>query len=126
MLFSFKQIVSLILLSVFLLQIFSRFIICADYIINKDYIAKVLCINKDKPRMRCEGKCHLKKQLDKEEKKEQSPTNPIKEKNEIQFFSESNSVSSFVAIPLVSKQISVYSFSLSEKHTLTVFHPPIV
>ena len=26
----------------------------------------MLCENKNKPKMRCEGKCHLKKQLDKE------------------------------------------------------------
>ena len=34
-----------------------------EYEINKKYISEVLCENKDKPKMKCNGKCHLKKQL---------------------------------------------------------------
>ncbi|MDR2123076.1 MAG: hypothetical protein LBP34_08110 [Flavobacteriaceae bacterium] len=30
-----------------------------DYGINYDYISTVLCINKDKPELNCNGKCHL-------------------------------------------------------------------
>jgi hypothetical protein len=36
-----------------------------EYEINKKYIAEVLCENKDKPMMHCNGKCYLKKQLKK-------------------------------------------------------------
>jgi len=36
-----------------------------EYKLNKKYIAKVLCVNKDKAQMQCNGKCHLKKQLEK-------------------------------------------------------------
>ena len=39
-----------------------------DYLINKDYIAKTLCINKDKPKSCCKGKCHMVKQLQKTNK----------------------------------------------------------
>jgi hypothetical protein len=34
-----------------------------SYYINKTYIAKVLCENKEVPQMQCNGKCQLKKQL---------------------------------------------------------------
>ncbi len=34
-----------------------------NYAWNKDYIASVLCINRDKPEMKCEGKCHLNKMM---------------------------------------------------------------
>ena len=123
---STKSIISLILLSVFLLQTFSRVIIYADYFINKDYIAKVLCINKDKPKMHCEGKCHLQKQLKEGEKKEQSPVNPIKEKNEVQLFSQNHSAL-FLFNPVTEKKSTTcYSFHLSEKHLHSVFHPPKV
>jgi hypothetical protein len=33
------------------------------YALNYDYISKVLCINKDKPEMRCKGACQLMKKL---------------------------------------------------------------
>ena len=38
----------------------------ADYIVNYDYIVNVLCENKDKPQLNCDGKCYLAKQLAKE------------------------------------------------------------
>ena len=38
-----------------------------EYAINKDYIAKFLCVNKDKPVMRCNGKCHLYKEVKKQQ-----------------------------------------------------------
>lgn len=36
-----------------------------DYAVNYDYIATVLCENKAKPEMQCNGKCHLMKELGK-------------------------------------------------------------
>lgn len=38
-------------------------LIYAYYAINKDYIKKQLCENKDQPELKCDGKCHLKKVL---------------------------------------------------------------
>ncbi|WP_350284867.1 hypothetical protein [uncultured Croceitalea sp.] len=35
----------------------------AEYIMNYDYIVNVLCENKDKPQLQCDGKCYLAKQL---------------------------------------------------------------
>jgi hypothetical protein len=59
-----------------------------NYLINKDYIAKNLCVNKDKPKSCCKGKCHLVKQLQKtNQNTEKDPKNTgnkhqIKELNE--------------------------------------------
>jgi hypothetical protein len=36
-----------------------------EYYANYDYIATVLCENKDKPYLECNGKCYLQKQLQK-------------------------------------------------------------
>lgn len=38
-----------------------------EYALNQDYIAEFLCINKDKPKLACDGKCHLAKQLEKQQ-----------------------------------------------------------
>jgi len=38
-----------------------------EYVINYDYISKVLCINKDKPELNCNGKCHLMKKLEQQQ-----------------------------------------------------------
>ncbi len=34
-----------------------------DYVVNYEYISTVLCENKAKPKMQCNGKCHLMKEL---------------------------------------------------------------
>lgn len=36
-----------------------------EYAVFKNYIAKNLCVNRDKPKSCCQGKCHLKKQIEK-------------------------------------------------------------
>jgi len=41
--------------------------IVAWYQVNRTYVATVLCENKDKPQMKCCGKCYLRKQLNKTE-----------------------------------------------------------
>lgn len=72
--------------------------------------------------MHCNGKCHLKKQLEKENKKESSPTS-LKEKSEIQFYSTPLAmVLKVTAHPLVPHFI--YLFSYSETPDLSIFHPP--
>ena len=38
-----------------------------EYILNQDYIAEFLCINKDKPQLQCNGKCHLVKEIEKQQ-----------------------------------------------------------
>lgn len=38
-----------------------------EYAINYDYISKVLCINKDKPELQCNGKCQLMQKLEKQQ-----------------------------------------------------------
>jgi len=46
---------------------FNKAIILLDYNLNKNFIATSLCENRDKPKCCCQGKCYLKKQLQKDE-----------------------------------------------------------
>ena len=53
-----------------------------EYMINYDYISKVLCINKNKPELSCNGKCHLMKTLKKEQEKVKKEEEKRKNKEE--------------------------------------------
>ena len=64
--FKMKKIVVIIALTLFLKPIFP----VIEYAVNYDYIAQVLCENKEKPMMHCNGKCHLMKELAKEAENE--------------------------------------------------------
>jgi hypothetical protein len=58
-------VVSLVLLFIMAAYLIIPVVPVIDYLINKDYIAKNLCINKDKPKSCCKGKCHMIKELKK-------------------------------------------------------------
>lgn len=49
-----------------------------EYAVNYDYIAKVLCINKNRPEIHCNGKCYLSKELAKANDSESSPFQKLK------------------------------------------------
>ena len=62
-----KFIAATIFIFLLLAQIFSKWILVADYSINKQFIAEKLCENRDKPKLQCNGKCQLAKKLAAEE-----------------------------------------------------------
>lgn len=49
-----------------------------DYVVNYDYISKVLCINKAKPQLHCNGKCYLGKELAKSSQEDSSTSSKTK------------------------------------------------
>ena len=53
-----------------LVQTFSKAFVMADFYWNQARIEQELCENKAKPEMKCKGHCQLKKELEKENKKE--------------------------------------------------------
>ncbi len=81
------------LLIVLLVQTSGKLAVLGYYTLNKKYITDNLCINRSKPKMHCNGKCHLAKELSKEEKRQQSPSNPLKEETEQVLFTEKNNLS---------------------------------
>jgi hypothetical protein len=46
----------------------------AYFKLNREYIAKVLCENRDKPQMHCNGKCYLAKRLKQQQEKQDKET----------------------------------------------------
>ncbi len=69
--------IALIVLAVYFLSMFKPILPLAEYVMNKDYIATVLCINQDKPELACEGKCHLKKRIVEEEQSDNEEQNVL-------------------------------------------------
>lgn len=73
-----KRLLTIVLLTaVVALQLGNRWIIYASFKANQAYIAKELCENKAKPQMHCNGRCHLKKQLAKEQEQERKDPRPV-------------------------------------------------
>ena len=104
------------------MQFFGSVTIIVNYVINKEYISRVLCINRHKPKMRCNGKCHLMKQLQKETKKEKSPS-AIKVETPVQFFQDSYGYSFFLPAAAIHEFPDFLTGEIAAV-TFPVFHPP--
>lgn len=95
-----------------------------EYLINEDYIAEFLCINKDKVELQCNGKCYLMQKLQEQndEKKQNLPKIAMEE-YPIGFVS-------FTAIVFQTKRVfnasieSNYLNRYSYQFCRNSFHPP--
>lgn len=65
---------------IFLVQTTTKLLLCIEFYINQDIIAKTLCINKEKPELLCSGKCVLNTSLQKAEKNENEQS-PVSQKD---------------------------------------------
>ncbi|HKR04105.1 MAG TPA: hypothetical protein VJY62_05655, partial [Bacteroidia bacterium] len=82
-----KTVTSFILILCVSLVSMSKSVICFSYELNKDFISKHLCENRNKPQLHCHGKCHIIKKLTEENKRENLPCS-IKSCFEMQLYSE--------------------------------------
>ena len=100
-----------------------------EYAINYDYISKTLCINKAKPKMHCNGKCHLMKELAKASESEKPISSDrkssVKNLTEELFF---QSIQSLIKAPkyfqfqkaIPNNYSNLYFFKIG----CSIFHPP--
>lgn len=70
-----QQRIAIALLCIITLPVMHKVFTIADYVIHQEYIAEVLCINKEEPELKCNGKCHLAKELNKSENSEKENKN---------------------------------------------------
>ena len=69
-----RSVLAYILLTAIMLPTLSPWGTVAYYQINKTYIARVLCENRDKPILNCNGKCFLAKKLKEQQDKKDKET----------------------------------------------------
>lgn len=96
-----------------------------DYVVNQDYIAEYLCINKDKPEMHCDGKCYLMQMLEEQrnEKKQNLPSIDLREYpiGFVTVLTLENTPFSSSDLKNTNNYTNKYSFLNSYQY----FHPPI-
>ncbi|AUD01158.1 hypothetical protein [Spirosoma pollinicola] len=101
----------------------------AYYHVNKDYIARVLCENRDKPQLHCDGKCYLAKQLKaQQDRQDKETTERVQNTPLLQLFCQANLPFQFrsVLTVLASVEFSAYTFPSYVAPMSGPFHPPQV
>ena len=116
--------ISILLLVAMIGANYSRFFVYAGFEINKSFIVKELCENRNRPEMKCEGKCFLKKRLAAAEEKEKKQEQEARSKAAVDAFVINEPlVFSFASIePKKQRPMSIF-FLLSEFNN-DILHPP--
>lgn len=98
-----------------------------EYVVLYDYIKNELCVNRDKPDLECNGKCHLKKEL-------ANASDTKTEKNKVNFASAELQVMYYQALDAIST-IFFHPFSVKNDKAIAnlyffsftnlLFRPPV-
>ncbi len=78
-----KTFFSYLLISLVLLQTFSREVLVVDFTLNRATITARFCVNKARPQLHCDGQCYFAKKLKQQQDHENRVPNPLKEKLEM-------------------------------------------
>jgi hypothetical protein len=124
-----KLIGATIFILLLLIQVFSKWLAVIDYAVNKEYIAKNLCENRNKPTLHCNGKCQLMKKMalqDDQSNKTTSGSSVAKTPFSEVLFNAAFALTS----PVTSASGLLYNHFylvaiLSSFHS-SIFHPPLV
>ena len=118
-----KRFLPIIFTFLYLLAMLKPVMPVFDYIINQDYIAEYLCINKDKPMLNCDGKCYLAKMIQAEQDKKKNNLPAINLKDYPIGFVDIASYQ-FKNTETILKENFTYLNLYSNSFNQTVFHPP--
>lgn len=109
------------------LMLFKPLVPLVEYVVNYEYISEVLCENKEKPLIGCDGKCYLMSQLAKSSEDEK----PISDKKvtvkqfELLFF---EAIKPIVFLKRQKIQTTILNVNYSNLYTFlnssNIFHPP--
>lgn len=121
-----KRAVTILLILVMSLHGFYKLGVLTYFEVNRSYIAKVLCINKDEPVQQCNGHCYLKRNLQKAEEPSNSPVPPSKEKFEMVIFVSDKPSYNFKTYPYPNAGNTAWLNKLQQGVKDPVFHPPLI
>lgn len=122
----FKRCISIFLLFTMIGANYSRFFIYTGFALNKSFIIKELCENRNRPEMKCEGKCFLKKRLAAAEEREKKQEREALNKATVDVFiiNEAFVFPFNYALPNTDYPVTL-AFELSEFNT-EILHPPSI
>lgn len=125
-----KHIVIPLLLAIVLFQTFATVGTIVQFHVNRKYYADVLCINKNRPELACEGQCvlmkRLKNEFDQQQDSERRSLQNLIDR-EVTLFIHNFNIDIVKHSPIIKRDKSPIIFSstfVSQQSILDIFHPP--
>lgn len=116
---------SLVLITALSFQCFIKLGVIGYYNLNIEYIIKELCENKNKPELKCNGKCFLKKKMSEADKAEKETKEVIKQVEFAVILPHKQLILNGDYIDFensLTEIINLYSHNLNNR----IFHPPLI
>lgn len=105
-------------------QCAARSIIYLNFKLNQKELAVTVCENRNKPKSCCAAKCHLAKELKKEDNRQSDSSSSIKDKTEKSELRTGLINFVFAPIVLAIKITFLYSKNATNGYLSPCFHPP--
>lgn len=106
-----RSLLSYLLLFAVLLPGISPWGSIAYYNLNRDYIARVLCENRNRPELHCDGQCYLAKKLKaQQDRQDKETTERVRNTPVVQLFCEAQTEFSFGAVNTLRNQPGLFSY----------------
>lgn len=121
-----RRFITYLFLGAFLLHSASRMIVYFNYWLNQEFIAENLCENRDKPQLECNGMCHLKEELSKDDERKQQDN---KQQVEVILFLCQQQPQEISKQIFFAEDQCHYAFVVQQKpkgYHSDLFHPPII
>lgn len=122
-----RKVIVLFMLLTIMIQSTSQLWITLSFLANRDYIARVLCVNRNKPETACNGACQLKKQMKQDQENQEKSNIDSKVKELLVYFpTTAAQMPSANIFEWTEKNFSTAycSFFLPEGFVPSIFHPP--
>ena len=116
---------AILIVGIFAFMLLKPAIPYIDYLVRKSYIISNFCINRDKPEMGCDGKCHLNQKLTESSRNEDKNPAPVPLKQwKIPEFLPGIKISNDILQGFATKTF-LYINNYSFQFATSVFHPPV-
>ena len=121
----YRNIFSLILVTALLWNVFHVAITYGYYYLDESGFIEQFCVNKEKPELKCNGKCHLKDVAEKDATNDEAPSKMLASKD-ITFFIQEQQKLKFGQTTNYKKQVYYYSNLYNYLSGYSLYHPPRV
>ncbi len=106
-----RPLLAYLLLAAVLLPSISPWGTIAYYHLNRDYIARVLCENRSRPELHCDGKCYLAKKLKaQQDRQDKETTERVRNTPVVQLFCEAEAIFAFLPVPALRNEAGLFSY----------------
>lgn len=119
-----SRVLSILLIGLYALTLSQAYMPHVNYWMNRDYISSVLCENKDKPELQCNGKCHLKKEIQ-ANADDQNEGQEVSSRMMVEFYQTSEVNLEFIsALDTDADEFCDYCEPVEAGFSSSIFHPP--